>query len=167
MSTRINFSKEIIDKVFEKQGHACGNCGTAFGYGGFQAHHIDADNSNASEENCQLLCDRCHDAKQWETLKIQKERAMKQTGDIIDSALQGKMAGAVIDKLLDAIKLELSLNQQLNGVDHFDLPVAQKMAISEAVEQAKMDSYRQGILDSLKASLPSLVEQVVKTKSAK
>lgn len=158
--TRVNFPKEIIDKTFEKQGGACANCGTAFGYGGFQAHHADGDNANASEDNCQLLCERCHDAKQWETLKLQKEKALRQTGDIVEAALQGKMAGAVIDKLLDAIKLELSLNQQLNGVDHFDLPVSQKMAVSEAVEQAKMDSYRQGILDTLKASLPTLVENL-------
>jgi hypothetical protein len=77
------------------------------------------------------------------------------------------MAGAVIDKLLDAIKLELSLNQQINGTEHFDLPVSQKMAISEAVEQAKQDAYIQGISDTLKAALPSLVEQIVKPTKTK
>ncbi len=159
--TRVNFPKEIVDKIFEKQGGACANCGTPFGYGGFQVHHADGDNSNVSEDNCVLFDERCHDGKQWETLKLQKERALRQTGDIVESALQGKMAGAVIDKLLDAIKLELSLNQQINGSEHFDLPVSQKMAISEAVEQAKMDAYRQGIMDTLKASLPSLVEKVL------
>jgi hypothetical protein len=167
MSERKNFSTEDINSVFEEQGHACGNCGTVFGYGGFQAHHKDGDCSNNSKDNCQLLCERCHDGKQWETLKLQKERALRQTGDIVEAALQGKMAGAVIDKLLDAIKLELSLNQQLNGSEHFDLPVSQKMAISEAVEQAKMDAYRQGIMDTLKAALPSLVEQIVKPTKTK
>jgi len=166
-NTRVNFPKEIVDKTFEKQGGACANCGTPFGYGGFQVHHKDGDNSNIAEDNCQLLDERCHDAKQFETLRLQKERAMKQTSDIIDSALQGKMAGAVIDKLLDAIKLELSLNQQINGTEHFDLPVSQKMAISEAVEQAKQDAYIQGISDTLKAALPRLVEQIVKPTKTK
>ena len=89
---RKNFSIETINKVYEKQGHSCASCGKPLTYG-FEAHHIDGDNSNDKEENCSLLHPRCHDAKLWATLKAQKDKTLNQIQSAIDAAINGNLAG--------------------------------------------------------------------------
>jgi len=146
--TRKNFLKESIDYAFKLQGGACAKCGLPFKTG-FEAHHADGDNSNNSKENCQLLDERCHDSEKYTTMKLQKERALKQTQDMIDLGVQGKLAGAIIDKLLDAIKLELSLQSQIYSEEHFDLPVEMRMETSIAIAEINLKTYQDGFLAGL------------------
>jgi hypothetical protein len=141
---RRNFSKESIDYSFKLQGGACAKCGLPFKTG-FEAHHADGDNTN----NCQLLDERCHDSEKYTTMKAQKERALKQTQDMIDLGVQGKLAGAVIDKLLDAIKLELSLQTQIYSEEHFDIPLEMRMETSTAIAEINLKTYQDGYLAGL------------------
>lgn len=161
---RKNFTKEVINEVFKEQGEACGNCSLPLNYK-FEAHHRDADCSNNSKENCELLCERCHDSKAYETLQLQKRKALEQTQSIIDTAIQGKLAGTIIDKLIDAIKLELSLSQQVNSDPAYDIPIESKLRNDMIVNEMKQESFNAGYLLGLTKNL-AYTKDVYGVKSA-
>lgn len=148
--TRINFTKEQINKTFIRQGEACLKCGQAMPYG-FEVHHIDGDNSNVADDNCGLMHPRCHDSEQWKTLKLQKEKLLGQIDNVITQSLSEKgLAGAIIKELAGLIDKENSLQNQLYGVDHFDAPLDQRLAQSEAFSKAQIESYQEGFIEALK-----------------
>ena len=152
--TRKNFSLEVIEKTLIKQGNCCYQCGLPMTYG-FDAHHIDGDNSNGSESNCALMHPRCHDAKQWETLKLQKEKALGQIQTTIQAAIEGKLAGAIIKEVNELLDKESSLQNQLYGMEHFELPAKFRIEYSEAVARANLDAFQNGYIECLK-QLPIL-----------
>jgi hypothetical protein len=141
---RKNFSIKVIEEVFEEQGRCCAKCGESL-IGGFEAHHKDANSSNNDKENCELLCVRCHDAKLWETLKLQKEESIGQLRVLINQAIEGKMAGAVIDKVLDAIKLKLSLERQTSEVVLMEAPATSRIEYSEAIAEYNLKEWLRGM----------------------
>ena len=157
--TRKNFSITVINKKFEEQGRACGKCGNPILHG-FHAHHIDADNSNDSEENCQLLCKTCHASEQYKTLQAQKKRTVESLDKLVAKGLEGTMAGAIIDKLLDAIKLELSLSSQLYEEEYFSGPPEIKLEYSYVIAENGLKRYEEGYLSGVTGRLSLTPEQV-------
>lgn len=156
---RKNFSIEVINKVYEKQGHCCAKCGLPLTYG-FNAHHIDGKNSNDFEDNCALLHPRCHGAEQWTTIKTQKEKALEQIGGLINAALEGKLAGALVKEVNELLEKELSLQNQLYGIEHFTEPAKTRIEYSEAVARANLEAYQSGYMDCLK-NIPALIQSGV------
>jgi hypothetical protein len=159
--TRVNFSQEIIDKVLEKQNKACAKCGLPLTFG-FDAHHADGDNSNASEENCQLLHPRCHDSEQWRTLKTQKEKVLGQIDGLITQILSpAGLAGAIVKEAAGLIDKELTLQGQLFGLEHYNLPQDQQQAYQEAAARDRLEAYQQGVMDTIREGIPSMLSGTV------
>lgn len=141
---RKNFLVKTINDVFEEQGRCCSKCGNSI-TGGFEAHHRDGDRSNNAKENCQLLCAGCHDAELYKTLQDQKKGVIDQVDALITKGAAGEMAGAIIDKLLDAIKLKLSLQRQVYETKLLQPPISAMIESSIVIEEAKIREYANGV----------------------
>lgn len=160
--TRKNFSLEVIQKTLEKQGNCCGKCGLPMTYG-YEAHHIDGNNANDAEDNCQLLHVRCHKSELWATLKEQKEKTINNIENTIAQALSDKgMAGAALKEIAGLIDKEILLQNQLYGIEHFNLPATEKTEFIEAVANAERESFQNGYIEGLR-QFPTILE---KTKNA-
>jgi len=145
---RKNFPIKTIEEVFEEQGRACGKCGKSLFFG-YAVHHKDGDSSNDARENCQLLCGNCHDSEQWKTIEQQKKESIGQLDSLIDKAVKGEIAGALLDKALDAIKLKLSLQGQTNNIGLLEAPSDVKLESYVVVMEAKQRAYLEGFIKGL------------------
>jgi len=116
MSKRKDFTKKQVDLVYELQDRICKSCGRSLA-NGFARHHEDGDPSNNSIENLTLLCPSCHGGEAYQTLIKRKKKFLQDIDNLLKSALTEKISGTLIDKLTDLIKLGLSLNNQVYGVE--------------------------------------------------
>ena len=130
------------------KGRSCANCGNPILHG-FQAHHIDCNNNNNDEQNCALLCRSCHAGTQYDTLQKQKAAAIKQLDSLIEAGVTGKISGASIDKLLDGIKMSLSLQEQLYQEEYFSASPELKMEYSMVIAEAELKARTEGFLAGL------------------
>ena len=159
--TRVNFSEETITNTLKKQNNACAKCGMPLTYG-FDAHHADGDNANASEENCQLLHPRCHDSEQYATLKKQREKALGQIEGLLTQILSpAGLAGAIVKEAAGLIDKELSLQSQIYGLEHYNLPSDQQAAYQEAAARDRLEAYQQGVMDTIREGIPSMLSGTV------
>ena len=154
--TRKNFPIETIEKTYEKQGHACLKCGLPLTYG-YIVHHINGDNSDISEENCGLLHVRCHESELWKTLKVQRERALGYASAIMDSAVKGVLNGALVKELNELLDKISALQNQLYGIEHFELAAKDRVEYSEAVARTNLDAFMAGYQEALK-QIPELLK---------
>lgn len=122
---RKNFSTKVIEEVFEEQGRCCGKCGKSL-LGGFHTHHKNGNRTDVRKENCQLLCSGCHGGEQYKTLQDQKKAVIGDLETLIKTGVDGKASGATIEKLLDAIKLKLSLQRQILDDPPLEVPSSVK-----------------------------------------
>lgn len=162
--TRVNFPIETIEKTLVKQGNCCSKCGLPLTYG-YVAHHSDGNNSNISEDNCQLLHPRCHESEQYATLKKQRESILTHIQNTLVTALSPQgLAGAALKEIAGLIDKEISMVNQVYGLEHFELPANQRIEYSQAVAQANLEAYQQGYLECLR-QIPELIKgNVVKVK---
>jgi len=170
---RKNFSRKVIDEIFEEQGQCCAKCGKSL-LDGFEADHIDGDCSNNIKENCRLVCARCHEGTQWETLQEQKKVVIGELTLLIQKALDGQVAGALMDKALDAIKLKLSLQKQVADISLLEAPATSRIEYSEAIAEYNLKEYvkgvREGVIKGLELAAERpylLVEAKEKTSNIK
>lgn len=145
---RKNFDTKTIEEVLGEQGMACGKCGKSLMYG-YHAHHKNGDNTDNSKENCQLLCKSCHGAKQYETLQLQKQAVITDLDSMIKKGVEGGLAGTIIERLLDAIKLKLSLQGQVYDDPPLELPIELRMKDYQTVMQHGLQEYERGIKDGI------------------
>ena len=162
---RRNFSIKVINEVYEEQGRCCNKCGRSL-LEGFECHHINGDSSNNSIENCELLCVRCHDAKQWETLQEQKKLTIGEIATLIQKGIDGQIAGALADKLLDAIKLKLSLQKQVYGDVLMEAPATSRIEYSEAIAEYNLKEYIRGVHDGVLKGIELREEKASNKKKA-
>ena len=145
---RKNFSIRVIEEVFEEQGRCCSKCGRSI-LDGYEVHHKDGDSSNNDKENCELLCGMCHDAELWNTLRKQKEATVGELSELIRKAIDGQVAGALMDKALDAIKLKLSLQKQIANIQLLEAPATTRIEYSEAIAEYNLKEYARGVKDGI------------------
>lgn len=113
---RKNFEPWKVALVYRRQDGVCAKLGCLNPLeGGFHRHHKDGNPSNDSIENLELYCPICHGGEAYRTLIEQKKQALGQVEAMIQMSLEGKLSGAAADKLLDAIRLQLSLSRQVYG----------------------------------------------------
>ena len=148
MTERKNFSIAVIEEVYQEQGGMCGKCGKSLMYG-YHAHHKDSNSSNNHKENCHLLCKACHGGEQYITLQDQKKSIILDLDALVKTGLEGKASGATIDKLLDAIKLKLSLQGQIYDDASLEPPIEQRMKDYQTVMQHGLQEYTQGVKDTI------------------
>jgi hypothetical protein len=150
--TRRDFEKWSIEEVFKLQEGTCHKCGNPLG-SGFHRHHKDGNNANNTVGNLELLCPRCHGGEAFGTFVKQMAKLNDDANLLIKKALDGDIAGTVIEKTLDTIKLSLSLNSQLYGYG-IEKPPASIQA-QQYVESSRIlleqweDATKQGILRGL------------------
>jgi len=145
---RKNFSIKTINEVYEEQGRSCNHCGRSL-LEGFEAHHVNGDSSNNSIENCELLCSMCHDAEKYNTLQEQKKATIGEIATLIQKGIDGQIAGALADKLLDAIKLKLSLQRQVYSDVLMEAPATSRIEYSEAIAEYNLKEYIRGVRDGV------------------
>jgi hypothetical protein len=145
---RKNFPTKIIEEVFEEQGRQCSKCDKSLLYG-YHAHHKDGDNTNIQKENCQLLCPGCHGGEQYKTLLEQKKAAIVDLDKLILTGTENKASGATIEKLLDAIKMKLSLQRQVMDDPPLEVPSGVKAETYITVMEHGIKEYEKGIKEGI------------------
>jgi hypothetical protein len=156
---RKNFPTKIIEEVFEEQGRQCAKCGRSL-YGGFHAHHKDGDNTNIEKENCQLLCAGCHGGEMHKTLQEQKKAVIGDLDGLIKVGLDGKASGATIEKMLDTIKLKLSLQRQVMDDPPLEVPASIKAETYATVMEHGLREYENGFKVGLERMFENFVGMV-------
>jgi hypothetical protein len=149
--TRRDFEKWAIEEVFKIQEGVC-KCGNPLG-SGFHRHHKDGNNANNAVGNLELMCPRCHGGEAFGTYVKQMAKLNDDANVLIKKALDGDVAGTVIEKTLDAIKLSLSLNSQLNGYGIEKPPASLQAQLyienSRVMVEQYEEALKQGILKGL------------------
>jgi hypothetical protein len=145
---RKNFSSQVLEDTFQEQGGMCGKCGKSLMYG-YHAHHKDGNSNNNLKENCQLLCKACHGGEQYTTLQNQKQSIITDLDALIKKGVEGGLAGATIERLLDAIKLKLSLQGQLYDDPATEAPIESRMRDYQILMESKLEAFEQGFKEGL------------------
>ena len=143
MSERKEFEPWKVEIVYKLQDGCCVKCGNTL-LAGFHRHHKDGDNTNNAVENLELYCMVCHGSEQWNTLQEQKKKHIGELNSLIRKGIEGGVAGAVLDKLLDAIKLALSLERQVNGLEVEEVPASVKTEYSQAIVEWNLKEWERG-----------------------
>jgi len=149
---RKNFTKKVIEEVYEENNGQCMKCGRSL-LNGFIADHLNGDRSNNNKENCRLLCAMCNYGEQWSTLQKQKIEVIGKLRDLIQKAIDGQIAGALMEKTLDAIKLQLSLQKQVVDIQLMEAPATNRIEYSEAIAEYNLKEYIKGVKDGIMKAL--------------
>jgi len=149
---RRNFPTKVIEEVFEEQGRQCAKCGKSL-LGGYHTHHRNGDSSDIMKENCQLLCPGCHGGELYKTLQDQKRNAINDLDALIKVGVEGKASGATIEKLLDVIKLKLSLQRQVMDDPPLEPPASVKaetyITVMEHGLKEREYGFKEGLLKGI------------------
>jgi len=169
MDKRKDFEKWKVELAFRKQDGACLKCGKPLGKR-FIRDHKDGDPSNNSVENLRLYCATCNAGEQYKTLVKKKKQALKDVEGAIQLSLEGKLSGAAADKLLDAIKLGLSLSEQLYGGELEKVPVAIRMEnylVSSGLLLKEFErGFKEGMLHASEAMASQMLKLMVATRES-
>jgi len=158
---RKNFPKDIVERTYAKQNGCCWKCELPLTYG-YITHHIDGDNSNINEDNCALVHPRCHQSEQWKTLTLQREKTLEHIQATISRALGPEgIAGATLKEINGLIKKEILLQNQLYGLEHFELPIKERLEYDKAVAKVNLEYLEQGFLLGLQKNI-ELTKKVTK-----
>ena len=150
---RKDFAPWKVEEVYKLQDGCCKKCGNPLASTGFQRHHKDGNHANNAVDNLELMCPRCHGSESYNTYLKQMGEQLVNTNKLIQKAEDGTIAGTIVDKTLDAIKLALSLNTQLYGYEVEKPPAAiqaqQYLESSRAMLVQHEESLKEGILKGL------------------
>jgi hypothetical protein len=160
---RKNFPTKIVDEVFEEQGRCCDKCGKPLLIG-FHAHHKNGDNSDNRKENCSLQCSSCHGGELYKTLQDQKKAVILDLDSLIKTGVEGKASGATIEKLLDTIKLKLSLQRQVMDDPPLEPPASVKVETYITVLEHGLKEYEKGIKEGIIKGI-DLISEIKNVKS--
>ena len=163
---RKNFPIKIVEEVYEEQGRVCAKCDRPL-IEGYVIHHKDGDNSNIEKDNCQLLCAMCHNAEKYNTLQEQKKATIGEIATLIQKGIDGQIAGALADKLLDAIKLKLSLQKQVYSDVLMEAPATSRIEYSEAIAEYNLKEYIRGVHDGVLKGIELREEKASNKKKVK
>ena len=162
MSERRDFQKWKVELVYRLQDGVCSKCGAPLSKG-FHRHHKDGDPSNNSIDNLELLCPKCHyatfgDDNPFERHKRVERKVFDQIQQLLDKAFSKELSGAHIEKILDALTLELKLSRSVENLDwEIERPpasIALEYRIAEM--QANMRAYVEGFKEGFKQAMLTL-----------
>lgn len=122
MSERKPFGMWNIAIVYDLQEGLCKKCGKPLGRR-FHRHHVNGEPSDNSVKNLELYCSACHGGEAYVTYMDKKKAIMGDVGALISKATEGQLSGAAADKILDAIKLQLSLLNEVYDPELEQIPL--------------------------------------------
>lgn len=159
MVERRNFPKKIVDKILEENDYCCMDCGSYLQQG-YHKHHINGDSSDISEENCGILCTRCHRLKAGETKHIQllrsKEAEFKQklkSGiDEYESAIKrgiaGELSGSALKEIMSGI--DKFIKQTWRYYDPVDYPTPLPLEVTKLMDLEAIENEKRIYLEGFK-----------------
>jgi len=157
MSERKDFPQWSVDIVYEIQQGTC-KCGASLEQTGFHKHHKDKDPTNNSIENLELLCPKCHfatfgESNPYTEHQVQEKRILEKLNQLIDMALENKLAGAAMERLIDAMSLALKVSRNVSEVDYGKeyTPIAIRLQKGFAEQKEVMDAYLEGFKAGINA----------------
>jgi len=119
LNERKDFPKWKVTAAYMAQDGVCSKCGSSLQHG-FHRHHRDGNPRNNSVDNLELLCKECHRATLGEPFKkhrAQEERILENLNQLIALGFEGKLSGANMERLLEAMTLSLRISKEVNGLD--------------------------------------------------
>lgn len=118
MLERKPFTKKQKEEAYERQGGCCNNCGASLDVTGFEADHVDGDNSNNSTSNLALLCPDCNLAKgkKSDEHKAIQLQAITDLQSLISKGLNKEVSGALAERILDGINALLKVSYQVHRI---------------------------------------------------
>jgi hypothetical protein len=149
---RRDFKPYQVELVYKEQDGCCKKCGKPLGHG-FIRDHENGNHCDNSIGNLRLLCASCNGSEAYATYRKQMIASFNDTNVLVKKAIDGAIAGTIVDKALDAIKLSLSLNTQLYGYEIEKPPAA--IAAQQYIESSKImldqweEALKQGILKGI------------------
>jgi hypothetical protein len=154
MSKRKDFPEWKVEQVYIAQDGACIKCGNSLEHG-FHRHHKDGNPANNSIVNLELLCAECHRATLGEAIiehRKQEERALNYLNKLLDECFAGKISGAVVERMIDAITLSLKVSRNLNKIDEGIESVPASIALIKRMQETKIlqEAYLEGFKDGIK-----------------
>lgn len=161
MSERKDFEPWQVELVYKLQDGCCSKCGNPL-LPGFHRHHKDGNASNNSIKNLELFCMVCHGGEHFKTLQEQKKKHLVELDDAIKMSLEGKLSGAAAGKLLDAIKLALSLERQVYGLEVEQAPPNVRLESYTTVTEHGLREYEKGIKKGIDIGIGINKEKKVK-----
>jgi len=158
MKERRDFKKWVVDLVYEAQEGCCANCGASLEQTGFHRHHKDNNPKNNSIDNLELLCPRCHYAQKgtdnpYTRHQAQEKRILEKLNQLIDLALENKLSGATMERLLDAMSMSLKISRRVTEVDYGleHIPPSIKMQRYVAERKLIQDAFLEGFKEGAKS----------------
>jgi len=156
---RKDFPHWKVEAVYIAQDGVCARCGRPLEHG-FHRHHKDGNPTNNDIDNLELLCPECHYAtfkgakkEALERHRKQEEKVLSDINRLIDEAFAGKVSGALMERLLDAMKLSLRVSRKLAGLDEELESVPASIVMLKRMEETRIlqEKYLEGFMDGAKS----------------
>ncbi|MCP8313119.1 MAG: hypothetical protein H3Z53_01940 [archaeon] len=154
VNKRKDFPKWKVEQVYIAQDGSCLKCGNSLEHG-FHRHHKDGNPSNNEVSNLELLCAECHRATLGDAItehRKQEEKVLNDLNKLIDECFAGKLSGATVERMMDAITLSLKVSRNLNKLDEgIESPPA-SIALLKRMQETKIlqEAYLEGFKDGVK-----------------
>lgn len=162
-TTREDFPKWAVTQKFLLQEGACPKCSNPLEKG-YHRHHKNGDHADNSVDNLELLCPECHHAEKaghgsegddTTNMLIQhrlvERSVMKKIVEMIELGMEKKIAGAGMERLMDANVKLLQLSRSEKGLNNVEYPPAEiKMILSKNIAEEKMVEYIRGVEAGIK-----------------
>jgi hypothetical protein len=169
-SERRAFPQWRVELAYIAQDGVCARCGNTLELG-FHRHHKDGNPANNSLENLELLCPECHRATLGEAYKRhreQEERALSYLNKLLDECFNGRLSGATVERLVDAITLSLKISRSLNKLDEGIESPPPTIALLKKLQETRIlqETYLEGFKEGVKwmAERLKVVEQSAKNQ---
>jgi len=150
---REDFPKWKVEQVYIAQDGVCVRCGNTLEHG-FHRHHKDGNPANNSIDNLELLCPECHRATLGEAIvehRKQEEKVLRDLNRLIDECFAGRISGAVVERMIEAITLTLKISRNLNRLDEgiesppASIALLKKMQETKILQEAYLEGFKDGI----------------------
>ncbi|MEM2294593.1 MAG: HNH endonuclease [Nitrososphaerota archaeon] len=151
---RKDFPRWKVEQVYIAQDGVCAKYGDSLEHG-FHRHHKDGNPANNEIDNLELLCPECHRATLGDAVtehRKQEEKVLSDLNRLIDECFAGKISGAVVERLIEAITLSLKVSRNLDKIDEGLESPPTSIALLKRMQETKIlqETYLEGFKDGVK-----------------
>jgi len=154
LSERRGFPQWRVELAYFAQDGVCARCGNTLEHG-FHRHHKDGNPLNNTLDNLELLCPECHRATLGEAYKKhreQEERALNYLNKLLAECFNGRLSGATVERLMDAITLSLKISRSSNRLDEGIESPPPTIALLKKLQETRIlqETYLEGFKDGIR-----------------
>lgn len=153
MIERKDFPKWKVEEVYIAQDGVCAKCGASLEHG-FHRHHKDGNPANNSIDNLELLCPECHRVTLGDAInqhRKQEEKILNDLNRLIDECFSGKISGAIVERLIEAMKMALKISKNLNKIDQgiesppASIELLKRLKETKILQETYLEGFKDGI----------------------